>query len=180
MVTTKNTAITANFPYAVLTELGTTNTNPTVETLQVVQIQLKANAASIHSGRGDGINGHPALTINPAEYALHGTNHVAFTPPTNPPAVPAHAADATAAQTAEDNRYRAHQLHTFNHYHNVEKVLRNQLIAAVPVIYITALRDPVIAFGNTTTLKLMAHLHDTYGVIPEAELDRNKYTMKAQ
>jgi hypothetical protein len=170
---TTNAAITANFPYLVHTALGTTNTDPTFETLQVVQVQLNANAASIHSDRGDGVNRHLSLTITP-------TNHVAFAPPTNPPAVSAHADDATSSQIAEDNRAHAQQWHEFNHYHNVDKTLSNQLIAAVSTIYIAALRDPVTMFGNTTTMELLAHLHDTYGGIPEAELDRNTNTMKAQ
>jgi hypothetical protein len=50
----------------------------------------------------------------------------------------------------------------------------------VPAIYITVLHDPAIAFGNTTTLELMAHPHATYGGITEAELDRNTGIMKDQ
>jgi hypothetical protein len=123
--------------------------------LSTQQVQLDANAASIHSNRGDGVNGHLALTITPVGYSLRSINRVAFTPPTNPPAVPAHAANATAAQIAEDNRAHAHQHHECNHYHNVDKTLRNQLIDAVPSIYITALRDPVISFGNTTTFAVI-------------------------
>jgi hypothetical protein len=176
-----NAAITANFPCTVLTELGTTNTDPTFENLQVMQVQLNANAASIHSDCGDvSVNGHLTLMITPTDYALRSINHVTFTPPTNPQAVHAHAVDATAAQIAEDNRAHVHQRQEFNHCHNVDKTLRTQLIAAVPVIYITDIRDPVIRFGNTTPLELLAHLHHTYGGITEAELDRNTYITKAQ
>jgi hypothetical protein len=148
--------------------------------MQVVQVQLNANTSSIHYDRGDGVNGNVALTITPAKYTHRSINHVAFTPPTNPPAVPVHAADARAAQIAEDGIFHVHQWHEFNHYHKVEKTLRNQLIATMPAIYITALRGPVITFGNTTTLELLAHLHDTYGGTTEAELDRNTDTVKAQ
>jgi hypothetical protein len=110
-----------NVPYPILTELGTTNTDHTFETLQVVQVQLNANAASIHSERGDGANGHLALMITLADYTHRSINHVAFTPPTNPPAIPAQAVDATAAQIDEDNRARFRQWHEFNRYRNVEK-----------------------------------------------------------
>jgi hypothetical protein len=172
--------VTANFSYPVLTELGTTNTDPTFETLQVVQAQLNVNAASIHFERGDGVNGHPALMITPSDYTLRSINHVAFAPPMNPPDVPEHTADATSAQIDEDIRAREHQRHDVNHYHNVEKTLCNQLIAAVPTIYVTALHYPAITFGNTTTLELLVHLHDTYGGIIETALDRNTDTAKAQ
>jgi hypothetical protein len=162
---TTNAAITVNFPYPVFTALGTTNTDPTFNTLQVVQVQLNDNAASIHSDHGHGVNGHLASTTTPADYALRSINRVTFTPPTNHPALPAHSDDATSAQIADDNRAHAHQQHNFKHYHTVNKILQNQRIAAVPAIYIAALRDPVIAFGNTTTLELLTHLHDTYGGI---------------
>jgi hypothetical protein len=143
---TTNATITSNFPYPVLTALGTTNTDPTFETLQVLQVQLNVNAASIHSDRGDGVNDHLALMTTPTYYAIIGINHAAFRPPTNPPAVPAHADEAKSAQIAEDNRDHAHQWHEFNHYYNVDKHLHNQLITAVPAIYIVALHDPVVAF----------------------------------
>jgi hypothetical protein len=180
MAATK-TAITANFPDPVPTALGTTNTDPTFETLQVVQVQLNANTASIHSNRGDDVNGHLTLTITPADYyALRILNHIPFTPSMNPPSVPAHAAAATATQIAKDNRAHAHQRQEFNHYRDVDKTLRNQLIVAMPMIYIVALCNPVIAFGNKTTLKLLSHLHDIHGGITEAKLDRNTGTIKAQ
>jgi hypothetical protein len=62
----------------------------------------------------------------------------------------------------------------------VDKTLRTQLIAEVPVIYIVVLSNPIVTFGNTTTLELPNHLHDTYGGITEAKLDRNTETMKDQ
>jgi hypothetical protein len=51
--------------------------------------------------------------------------------------------------------------------------MRNQLIAAVPTIYIAALRELVIGFRNTSTFELMAHLHDMYGGVTGSELGRN-------
>jgi hypothetical protein len=48
------------------------------------------------------------------------------------------------------------------------------------VIYIAPICAPVVVFGNTTTLKMLTHLHDTYIGITEAELDSNTDTMKAQ
>jgi hypothetical protein len=143
---TSNDAITANFPSPVITDLGSTHTDPTYETIQVVQVQLNADTASIHSDCRDGVNGHLAITTTAADYALRSIKNIAFMPPANPPAVPAHADGATVAQIAVDNRDHAHQCHEFSHYHNVYKTLRNQLIAAVPAIYIAALRDPVVTF----------------------------------
>jgi hypothetical protein len=65
-------------------------------------------------------------------------------------------------------------------YTNVDKALRNQLQAAVPKFYISAILDPIIGIGNTTCLALLTHLHGTYGTITESELDRNLDRMKSQ
>jgi hypothetical protein len=58
-------------------------------------------------------------------------------------------------------------------YTNVDKALRNQLREAVPKVYISAILDPIIGIGNTTCLTILTHLHETYGTITEAEMDRN-------
>jgi hypothetical protein len=62
---TTNAAITTNFPNPVLAALGTKNTDPAFKTLQVVQVQPNANAASIHSDYGDVTNDHLALVATP-------------------------------------------------------------------------------------------------------------------
>ena len=53
----------------------------------------------------------------------------------------------------------------------------NQLIAAVPLLYIEEL-DDTIGWGNTTCLQLLDHLWETYGTITAAELEANLATMK--
>jgi hypothetical protein len=65
-------------------------------------------------------------------------------------------------------------------YTNVDKALRNQLQAEVPKVYIIAIFDPIIGIGNMTYLTLRTHLHDTYGTITEAEINRNLDRMKIQ
>jgi hypothetical protein len=46
-------------------------------------------------------------------------------------------------------------------YSNVDKAIRNQLQAAVPKVYISAIIDPIIRIGNITCLQLITHLHTT-------------------
>jgi hypothetical protein len=65
-------------------------------------------------------------------------------------------------------------------YSNVEKSLRNQRQATVSEVYISAILDPIIGIGNTTCLTLLTHLHDIYGTITKAELDKNLDQMKIQ
>jgi hypothetical protein len=64
---TTNATITAIFSYLVLTVLGKTNTDPTFKTMQVVQVWLNANAASIHSDCGGVVNGHLSLMSTPTD-----------------------------------------------------------------------------------------------------------------
>jgi hypothetical protein len=77
-----NDAIASNFPYPVLTELGTTKTDPTFVTLQVVHVELNANYSSVHSNRGDGLHGYLALTVNMDGCVIHSVDNVAFDTPT--------------------------------------------------------------------------------------------------
>jgi hypothetical protein len=73
----------------------------------------------------------------------------------------------------ESIHLEAYQRQEFNHYHRVDNLLHNQFIPSLPAIYLAALRDPVIDFGNTMTLQLLAHLHDQYRWITESDLDSN-------
>jgi hypothetical protein len=50
----------------------------------------------------------------------------------------------------------------------------------VTKVYISAILNPIIGIENTTCLTLLTHLHDTYGTITEAELNRNLDRMKSQ
>jgi hypothetical protein len=68
----------------------------------VVQVQLNDNKASVHSNRGCGLNGHLALTVSAAEYALHRINNVNFDPTTNPPVAPVHGTVTTAPQISQN------------------------------------------------------------------------------
>jgi hypothetical protein len=47
-------------------------------------------------------------------------------------------------------------------------------------VCISAILDPIIGIGNTSCITLITHLHDTYGTITEAELEKNLDRMKSQ
>jgi hypothetical protein len=57
-----------DFPHPVLTKSGDNNTEPTFASILVAHVELNVNAASIYSARGDGLQGHLALTINANDY----------------------------------------------------------------------------------------------------------------
>jgi hypothetical protein len=169
-----------DLPHLILTKIGDANTEPTFASILVAHIELNANAASVYSARGDGLLGHRALTINAVDYESRSQGHVKFIAPTNLPINPTHKDKATEAEIAEDNRQNKALRLEFVLWHNVDAVLRNLLIAAVPGIFLATMKNPVTGFGNVTCLELLTHLHDNYGKITEQELEDNVIRMRAQ
>jgi hypothetical protein len=98
-----NDQITQFFPYPVLTTLGDSNTDPSFTTLQIVQQELNANAASIHTIRYDAISGHISLTITAAAYTARSINNAAFGIPPCPPALITHTLPSTPHTISEEN-----------------------------------------------------------------------------
>ena len=168
--------ITVSFPKPTLTIIATTTQAPTYSTISIAQRELNGNAASIHSNGGDGRNGHLSLTISPTDYLLV-TNGIPFLPPANPPINPNHPVAATGPQIAEINRRHEQDQTVFQTYDATDKALRNQVIEAIPLVYIRALYNPVTGFGNVTTLALMTHLWTNYGKIQPSELNDNEARM---
>jgi len=150
MAATADSAITANFPTAILTPLASLTSPPTYLSLKTAQRDLNANAASVHSYTGGGRHGHLALTI------LAG---VLFVPPVAPPATPIHGEAPTAAQITESIRLHLADQCIFQRYHDVDRAILRQLIAAVPPVYIASLNDRTFAFSNVTCLLAGGHDH---------------------
>jgi hypothetical protein len=143
---------------------------PTYLSLETAQRKLNANAASVHSYQGGGCHGHLALTIAPAAFLALAM--VSFVLPAVPALAPVLGDVPTAAQITEANRLHLAAQKTFQRYHDVNKALLHQLIAAVPPVYIAALNDCTIRFS-----KLLTHLEDRFGCISLAETDANTARM---
>jgi hypothetical protein len=67
-----------NFPHPVLTKIGDLNTEPTFASILVAHVELNANAVSIYSARGDGLQGHLALTIDANDYVKRSLGNKPF------------------------------------------------------------------------------------------------------
>jgi hypothetical protein len=64
-------------------------------------------------------------------------------------------------------------------YHQqTHKSVGNQLIAAVPLLYIETMLDGIIGWGNTTCLQLVDHLWETYDTITAVGLKASFAAMK--
>jgi hypothetical protein len=169
-------AITALSTEPPLSPIATFNEVPSFASLKRAQQQLNSHATSIHSHCGDGSHGHLALTVSAATYiSITGTP---FQAPVNPTEQPDHPRGSTEAEITELNRQHLVNQKVYRLYQQTNNSLRNQLIAAVPLLYIEDLLDDTIGWGNTTCLQLLDHLWETYGTITAAELEANLATMK--
>jgi hypothetical protein len=175
-MTDSTAAITALSTEPALSPIATSTEEPTYASLKRAQQQLNSHATSIHSHGGDGSHGHLALTVSAATYiSITGTP---FQAPVNPTAQPNHPRGSEEAEITELNRQHLVNQKTYRLYQQTDKSLRNQLITAVPLLYIEDLLDDTIGWGNTTCLQLLDHLWETYGTITAVELEANIATMK--
>lgn len=80
--------------------------------------------------------------------------------------------------TAEHRAWQSNMKH-FTTYRSTELALKRQLIAAVPDLYIKSLKHYTYGYANVTTLQILEHLIDTFGIIMPADLDANLERMNA-
>ena len=150
---------------------------PTYKSIAEINLQLNANAASVHSNLGDGAHGLLALTIDPAVYNTISPDP--FVPPVNPGANPVLPDGATAAFISELARQHAASLRIWREYLSTDKTLKQQLLAAIDDIYYRSLRNRITGYANVTTLTILRHLYDNYGNISPTDLIDNDNRMKA-
>jgi hypothetical protein len=170
-------AFHTTFPSPVLTPLGENGTRPTFRSIQLLQSELNANAASVHSDRGTGMHGHLILTMDPTSFATI-TGGVDFLIPTNP-VVPVFAPETPSTTVAAALQQHKDDKQAFKTYHDVDKTLRSLLLAAVPRNYVMALHDPTMGFSLVTTLQLLTHLWINFGKITNEEALANMATLDA-
>jgi hypothetical protein len=172
-----STGVTANFPFPVLTPFATDHQPPTHTTILLLQRELNSNAMSVHSNDGGGLHGHLTLTVTPQRYLNIAGAANAFPVPVAP--VPLINPAGTQIQVAEAIRQHAEQVRVFTRYHDTDKALVRAIIAATPSTYIDALADAELGYANVTTLHLLQHLQDTYGIMTAADRDANLARMVA-
>jgi hypothetical protein len=170
---TSEGAFQANFPAPSLTPIGTSTSQPTYLTIESAQRELNANAISVHSYEGGGLNGHLTLTITPAVYlAIAGVPP--FVPPVAPPSEPVFPNDApTSAQITEANCLLLVRQKTFCLYHDVDKALVCQIIATTQAIYLNALNDRLSGFWHVTCLQMLTRHRTEYGKVTMEMKDEN-------
>ena len=159
-----------SFPQPVLTKI---DGKPSYDTLNIVNDELSANAASVHTELGGGSHGYLAITVSPTVYAT--LSATAFVPPTLPE--PVVTTGLTGPQISAANRTYDAAKKKFKEYNALQNALKKQLIAAVDNIYLEAIAEPYIKFGNRTIFDMLTHLFDTYAEITPSEMMENQTMM---
>ena len=173
IMTNLHDSVTLNFTHPVLPPL---TERPTYQTIAALNLMLNANAASVHSNRGDGIHGLLILTVSAAVYQT--TTGMNFVPPTNPGIHPTIPTNADAVQLAHATREHNARLQEWKQFIATDNALKQQLFNAIPDIYLATLRNPVTGFSRVTTRATLNHLYNVYGRITAHDYDANDKTMK--
>ena len=116
------------------------------------------------------------LTVTSAIYASYDTN--TFSNHVNPGLNPIYEANTISDTLCEVNlRHIIHQVH-YEMYHMAYKALRKLLLDAVPEIYLDFIKHDTLGFGRCTSLDILDHLWDIYGVIDDDQLAVNLEMIK--
>jgi hypothetical protein len=165
------TTTNASFPlpHAELTPIPG---KPTAAAIRQLKKELYANARSIHSDRGGGLNGHLGLVMPTAAYVIRAG--AAFAEPNHPGIQPIHAAAATAAQITAANRAYDQALDEFKTYATIKEKLKQQVLVAVDPIYYQDLEDDTFGYADVLIPVIITHLSTTYGTLTASDLENNR------
>jgi hypothetical protein len=145
---------------------------PSASTIRQLKKELYANARSIHSDRGDGLDGHHGLVMPTAAYIIRAG--AAFDEPNHPGIQPVHAAAATVAQITAANRSYDHAMDEFKMYATITEKLKQRAFSAVDPIYYQDLEDDTFGYANVHIPAIITHLTTTYGTLTASDLEVNR------
>ena len=172
MTSTVTTASTTTYPHKVLTPL---TAKPTPHTLGLLRQQVYANATAAKTSLFGGQNGHLGLVMPDAQYTQRAG--VAFQAPAAPGEQAAPAANATQAQILEANRAYNVSVAHFNKYDTTNADLKAQIIEAVPDIYLSPLRDPLMGYTDVSPRDMLEYLDTHHGTIEARHIEENRKTL---
>ena len=166
-------AIVDAFPHPSLTPIDGL---PTFASIRNMQVELNANAASVHSNLGNGQLGLLYLTIDRTTYET--LSDVVFVEPPNPGPVPEIPANATARQATDFRANHAENLRIFNQYIKTDKALKSQIIKAVDDLYLKTLKNRITGYANVSTRQMLDHLYASYASLTPQDLQSVDSAMK--
>ena len=164
-------SVDTKFPHTSLTPV-TTNLPLSYASLFVISKELNANSISVHSNRGNGKLIHLSFAITNTVYRVKSVNDT-FDITTHPGTQATHADGATSFKITEANRQHDAQLKDLNVYNQIDNILKQLLLVAIPDTYTDAIKDDDTGYGSVTTLTILTHLLDIYGETSDREIEDN-------
>jgi hypothetical protein len=163
------------FPHLELTPI---HGKPTAATITQLKKEAYANARSVYSDRGGGMNGHLGIVMATAPYVIRAGQ--VFDVPIHPGPQPPHATAATQAQITATNRLYDTSIADYTKYARVHELLKQQILTAVKPIYYHDLEDDTFGYANVSIPAIIAHLTTHYGQLNAANLKLNRARLTEQ
>ena len=170
------TTVTIKFPKEELTPFPIEST-PTSNTVNTLIKEIYSNAVSIPSPQGGGQHGHLGIVMPAADYLGLGGGVVPWVNPVDPG--PLVAPGGAAAVIANATAAWEEEKRIFHTFVLVKTTIKNQILKAVPDVYLNALAHPMLGFANVEPNQMLAHLLATYGTITTEDLKENEALLTA-
>jgi hypothetical protein len=139
--------------------------DPTYTSLAKLERECKANAKSVRSDLGGGLQGHLGLVSSDAAYARIAPG----TPFQRPPLPAPTATVGTAAVIAASRQTYEDQMDAFNTCNLIERTIVQQINTALDDDVLADLIDDATGLLIGTVPEIMRELYDTYGTVtPQA------------
>ena len=149
----------------------------TPKVLRATLKELYANAAAIKCTAGQNNTGYLGVAMPSAQFlALPGIT-ANFPRPAQP--VPPALVGQPINQANQKFTYEC-ELRNYNQFIAVESKLKNQLIAAIPPIYLEDVGDATLGFTTCSCRRLVKHLLDHNGTITPNDMDDNREDLEAE
>ncbi len=160
------------FPHAELTKI---EGQPSTATIKQLKKELYANARSVHSDLGGGVNGLLGAVMPAALYFMRAGT--AFVEPVHPGIQAGHGPNPTAAVITESNRVYDTAKTDYATFSLCIESLRQQILNAVNPLYNQTLEDDEFGYADVTIPQIMLHLQTTYGTVNATDLVNNRNSM---
>jgi hypothetical protein len=166
--------IKAFMPKQTFPPVGSDDRDPTCKEVYALYEATCANARKIPSARGDGLLGHFNIIAGPGRYVELSVNGIAFIPPPQPTAQPAHG--ASAATRDLNARLHAAEVKEFITYNLVSEIILQQMLSAVHSNYTASFKTREGGY-TCSPYDLMDYLFSNFGAKTDDDLDSNKADM---
>ena len=160
---------TTHFEYQDLTKI---HGKPDIDSLVTIFKEIKRNSQKVPSKLGGGRLGYLGLVLDAVTY---GTipNSAPFVRPVRPPPFAPSSPRLTQAEVLREKAAHDELVRIYNECNTIEDALKNQIIKAIPSVYLDPLRDADTDMIHSTIPQMITFLQRNYcKLTPEQVLAR--------